>query len=248
MKLILSLALIGSLLGSAQADASFTRYPTRDIRLAGHSSNENSNGGGSANLMLRQLSSSNPGAAIIDFDRSALAEFLEQTQGWILEARLVLICREVQFADDPIPIEVACVDSATDWVEGSSNLDGEAPAGVGCYRQAQYKVADWSFPGGGSAAHFRDLFWDSTAGAPRGIANRGIGYANYGDENNQPVEIRLDRELLEHLATSEFCRGLVLYTQSAGVVGFYSREQNPASRRPQLIIDAVSQPTVIKLR
>ena len=219
------------LVGTSNAEP-LTLHPTRDTGISGHPREAEYNNGRGTRLRTAALQGGDPGFVLIDFDRGALAAFLER-HGDDVSAKLVLHVRQVQ--GGAATIEVGALDSASDWNEGrgafSQAQEGEATA-----RMAQHGLESWTTPDGREVDTFRDLFYDPATGEVNMVLNSSTIEVKEADRL-KTVEIELDRELLAHMANSEHCRGLVLFHRTEGVkADVFSREQR--GREPKLVVTA----------
>lgn len=224
-------ATLAALVGTSGAE-SLTLHPTRDTAVSGHPREAEYNNGRGTRLRTAALQGDDSGFVLIDFDREALADFIER-HGEDVSAKLVLHVRQVQ--GGPATIEVGALDSSADWNEGRGAF-GPAQEGEATARMAQHGLESWATPDGREVDTFRDLFYDPTTGEINMVLNRSTIEVEEADRL-EAVEIVLDPELLAHMANSEHCRGLILFHRTEGAkADFFSREQR--GREPKLVVTA----------
>jgi len=195
---------------------------TKDARIFGHSSETALNGGSSARLRTVGIGKSSYELTILDFDRAAIKAFVDGNAGKTLSGKLVLNVRELQGFEDPVKLEVASIDAASDWVEGTGS-QVQAKKGECCAVAARFEEQKWTLPNGTEVANLRDLVWDGKA--VKGVGN-GKSLAIAKDDGGKQVELELDAALIRHMATSANCKGIFLFHQDAKAkVDFFSKEQ-----------------------
>lgn len=205
---------------------------TRDARIMGHRTEVKYNGGTSSRLRAVSVTKSSAEFVIMDFDRAALKAFVDRHKGKALTGKLVVFLREVQ--RDTAKVEVASLDSATDWNEGERSQQA-AEKGECCAAAAQLDVKEWTRPDGTKVNTFRDLIYDAAAKKIRTVLNSKSVEVKAGQTGT--IEIELDEKLLRHIATNDKCRGIFLFHRSSRAqVDFFSREQN--RKVPRLTVAA----------
>jgi Protein kinase domain len=204
---------------------------TRDARIICHREERDFNYGGGQRLRTRALQSNSAEIVIMDFDRARLKDFLEKRPDRRLTARLMLWVYEVQGGTGKV--EVAALDSASDWKEGDKTQK-RAAKGESCSLAAQMDVELWKTPGGKEVTGFRALLYDAKKKKLKVPVNSKSAEVS---RNQEAVIIDLDERLVKHLATAPNCRGLAIFTRHAtGKFDFYSRER--ADKIPKLVISA----------
>jgi len=221
------------LLMSATAVAATLNLPaTKDARILGHRSEVNQNCGKSSRLRMVGITRGSAEFVIVDFNRAQLKEFLEQQKDKAVSGKLMINVREVK-AGEKIKVEVATIDCAVDWVEGTG-VQAKAKKGESCALAAQFETKKWAKPDGTEVARFKEMVYDgnevTTVLNSKGVEVRPADARKY-------VEIELDEKLIKHLGTDANCRGLfLLIRDKKAKVDLYSREQN--RRGPKLVVTA----------
>lgn len=208
-----------------------TFLPTRDTRITCHPSEVTHNHGRANRLRTVGIQRVSAELVLIDFDRTAIKAFLDLNVGKEIEGQLTLHVYEVQ--DGPAKVEVAALDSGTDWVEGTKTMQ-QADKGESCFLAAQKDVAPWTTADGQVVANLKELLYDAASDKIKTLLNgQGVEVSN---QNN--IAIPLDAAFVKHLGTSATCRGLVLFNRHPKAkVDFYSRDQN--RRNPTLVLTAM---------
>jgi hypothetical protein len=228
-----AIAVVLSLLVPAAAGAVEVKLePTRDARLYGHKSEQKLNGGQSTRLRTRGIATDCPEFALMDFDHKAVLDFIKNSAGKRISAKLTVVVREVQGADK-IKLEAAAFQAAADWQEGKKSQEA-AERGEVNYLEAQAEVAPWTSVAGKKAASFKDLVFG--VGQSEAVFNSGSVEGTPAMADTR-VSIALDAKVIQMLAGAPGCRGLVIFHRGdKAMADFYSREQN--QHKPELVLTA----------
>ncbi|MGQ9662010.1 MAG: hypothetical protein ACUVWX_06695 [Kiritimatiellia bacterium] len=206
---------------------------TKNARIFCHTSESEYNGGGCHRLRAADITKDYGDFSIIDFDRSALKAFIEKHKGRKVTGKLVLAIRDIQ--QGPAKLEVAALDSGSDWNQGTKSQE-KAEKGEVCFVAAQYGVKPWTTGEGKAVKNLGDLFYDRRAESIKAVLNSAAVTVSDADKMNS-VAIELEDGFLTHLATSENCRGIIVFTRSEGArVYFSSRDKE--GKEPRLVVAA----------
>ncbi|MBA3845156.1 MAG: hypothetical protein H0X45_00790 [Planctomycetes bacterium] len=207
---------------------------TRDVRISFDPSDSNFNYGQATRLRTRTLGQRSGEALVLDFDRAAIATFLDRHRAKPVTARLLIVCRDVLYAQ-VATVEVVILDTTAEWTEGG-NDNVAATANEVNFFAARTGSQQWADARGGSVADFREVFYDKSRDAFTTMVNPHALQAGPNDKDQQ-MSVQLDRAFVDHFARSPTSQGLVLCTRSNAIVDFFSREQT--DRGAQLVLSAV---------
>jgi hypothetical protein len=179
----------------AHKDARITCYPSEALL----------NSGRSTRLRCKNANSKSGELSLLDFNTGAMKAFLEKHKGKTVKATLVLQVMQLQHG--PATLQVAPLQSATDWAEGTGVMSAPQP-GQCSYSWAQHGKAKWKKPDGTDVADVRALFYDKPKQQPVIKVNATGVEVKAGMKT---VEVPLDDWLVQDLATNASNRGLVLF-------------------------------------
>ncbi|MCX7591305.1 MAG: hypothetical protein N2255_06720 [Kiritimatiellae bacterium] len=206
---------------------------TKNARVFFHPSEAEFNGGGCHRLRTADIRKDNGDVSIIDFDRTALKAFLERHEGRAVSAKLILAIRDLD--QGPAKLEVAALNSGSDWNQGTKSQE-KAEVGEVCYAAAQFGVKPWTTPDGKPVRNLGEIFYDRRADSLKTLLNSGSVTVKDIDKMNF-VTIEMDPTFVEHLANAEYCRGIIVFTRSESArVYFSSRDKE--GKEPRLIVSA----------
>src|SRR5881628_521183 len=94
--------------------------PVKDVRITFYPAESEFNGGASPRLRTSNIKLNAGEAIIMDFDRAAIAAFLEKNKEKRVAAKLVMISRGLHHGSTA-KIEAAALDTASDWNEGDKS-------------------------------------------------------------------------------------------------------------------------------
>jgi hypothetical protein len=158
-------------------------------------------------LRVRSVSGFCEEALIMDFDRPAIAAFLEKNKGKTVTATLTLFCLGSEGAS-PVKAEVATLDTTAEWGEGDKSGDTAAKGEV-TLKAARYGEAQWTDAAGKTVVNLQEVFLDASNNV-KGLANASPMTVEKAQDGKQ-VSVVLDAKFVQHLATSPVCKGLVIF-------------------------------------
>jgi len=215
----------------AAAGKGMTLDPTKDARVFGYPSENNRNGGGGTRLRTSGIQRGSGEISLIDFDHAALKAFVEKNAGKEIAAKLVLQVMQVQ--EGPGKVEVAALDSGSDWTEGKKT---QTPADKGevTFLAAQHDTKGWTTTDGKPVKDLRELLYDKKADKVLTMLNSKSAEVS---DKDKTVTIELDAKLIEHMASDPNNRGLVLFNRSPlAKVDFSSREKSGSGPKLELAV------------
>jgi hypothetical protein len=222
-----------SLLASVSAAQELRLEADRDAQIFGHSKERKLNGGKSSRLRTKAIQNNHSELCLLGFDQEALQAFFKKSKGKKLTATLSLVVRQVKGKD--VKVEIATVEAAHDWAEGSQNQK-PAQEGESCYLAAQLGTHPWTKADGAEVADLEALIYDADGGKILTTLNEKPIVVNPADKNKR-VTVELSEPVLKQLVLGKTCRGLVLFTRDPKGAGhFYSREQS--RKKPTLVLVA----------
>jgi hypothetical protein len=195
-----------------------------------HPSETEFNGGACHRLRTRDLAKGSGEATLIDFDRAALKKFLDKNKEKAVSGKLVLAIRELQ--QGPSKIEVAALDTASDWGEGNK-AQLKAEKGEVCVAAAQFGDKPWTTADGKAVRDLGELLYNAKSDTVKTMLNPKSVTVADADKGNS-VNMDLDPKFVEHLADAN-CRGIVVFTRgNDGKVYFSSRDKE--GKEPRLVL------------
>ena len=242
LELCVIAVLSAGLASAAETDPHELTLPaTKDVRITCHRDEAEFNGGASPRLRTSNIKANAGEIVIMDFDRATLAAFLEKNKGKAITAKLVLISRGLHHGKTAT-VEAAALDTASEWTEGDK-IQTKAAKGEAAFVAAQFETRAWTTADGKEVANLRDVFYDAATDAIKTSFNSKTLTINASEED-KPVAMELDAKFVEHLATSEQCKGLLVFNRDRNMLAdFYSREQD--GKGPKLVL-TVSAETAAK--
>ncbi|MCW8130502.1 MAG: hypothetical protein KIS92_09155 [Planctomycetota bacterium] len=227
-------AVLGCLCEAAAEDSPLALPATKDVRVTFYPAEAEFNGGRSPRLRTSNIKLNAGEAILMDFDRAAVAAFLEKNKARQVSAKLVLVSRGLRHGSSA-KVEVAALDTASDWVEGEQ-AQAAAAKGEPTFKAAQHETKAWTTPDGKEVANLRDLFYDSAMDTLKTLLNENSVTVRTAD-SEKPVEVELDAKFLEHLAKAPACKGLIVFNRDRSMLSdFYSREHD--THGPKLVLTA----------
>ena len=173
----------------------------------------------------------------MDFDRAAVAAFLEKNKDKPIAAKLVLVSRGLHHGSTA-KVETAALDTSSDWIEGDKSQT-KASKGEATFVAAQFETKPWTTADGKDVANLRDLFYDEDADTIKTMQNANTLTVKDSDAE-KPVVLELDAKFVEHLAKAAACKGLIVFNRDRNMLAdFYSREHD--ANAPKLVLTADPQ-------
>lgn len=196
----------------------------KDVRVTFYPAESEFNGGTSPRLRTSNLKLNAGEAILMDFDRKALADFLDKNKDKRVAAKLVLVSRGLHHGSTA-KIEAAALDTSSDWNEGDKSQT-KASKGEACFVAAQFETKPWTTAEGKEVPNLRDLLYDAKADTIKTVLNSNTLTVKESDAE-KPVALELDAKFVEHLARAAECKGLVVFNRDRNMLAdFYSREQD----------------------
>jgi len=206
--------------------------PAKDVRITFYPAESEFNGGASPRLRTSNIKLNAGEAIIMDFDRAAIAAFLDKNKDKRVAAKLVMVSRGLHHGSTA-KIEAAALDTASDWNEGDKTQT-KASKGEATFVAAQFETKAWTTADGKEVPNLRDLFFDSASDTIKTLLN-GPTLTVKAADTEKPVALELDATFVEHLARSANCRGLIVFNRDRNMLAdFYSREQD--NNGPKLVL------------
>ncbi|MCG3181922.1 MAG: hypothetical protein BIFFINMI_04362 [Phycisphaerae bacterium] len=230
MKLSLTLGALCLLAAAGCAqDKPLELAATQNARVFFHASEMNVNGGGVHRLRVCSLEMDSADVAILDFDRAALKAWLDKHAGKEVSAGLVLSIRAIE--EGPARLQVAALDTASDWKQGDKNQKPAAKGEV-CCGAAQFGVQPWTSADGKKVKNLRELVF-SKDGVKTTL---NPGGADVTDASKmQFVTIPLDAAFVRHVADDPNCKGVVVFTRT-GKARVYFSSNDKEGHQPRLLL------------
>ena len=238
MRAVISVLLLATVTGfAAEPDPGELALPaTKDVRVTGHPDEAEFNGGASPRLRTSNIKQNAAEVSLLDFDRAALAAFLEKNKDKTVSAKLVLVSRGLHHGSSA-KVELAALDTDSDWIEGDKNA-AKAAKGEPAFVAAQFETKPWTSADGKELANLRELFYDTATDTVKTPLNANALTVKETEED-KAVSLSLDAKFLTHLATDARCKGLILFNRDRTMLAdFYSREQD--GKGPKLVVTAGS--------
>ncbi len=231
LMIVLLLTLASTCTPAVETPAIETSFAaTKDVRIPFDPSEVNFNCGQSARLRARDLGGKSGEAVVLDFERKAIASFLDAHKRKRISAHLVIFCKEGQAAS--ATVDAAILDTTSEWTEGTKN-GATASEGEVTFAAAEFGGKPWTNADGKAVADFRELFYDKAYEKFRTLVNAHVVQVG-PDDKGKPVRLELDGKFLECLARSPTCKGLILCTRGDATADFSSREQS--GQVPRLVL------------
>nr|MBA3845618.1 hypothetical protein [Planctomycetota bacterium] len=162
-------------------------------------------------------------AIVLDFQRKAIALFLDAYKDKQISAHLVIVCKPTQ-SSPAATVEAVILDTTSDWTEGTK-LGNTAAEGEVTFSAPQFGGKPWTNAEGKAVADFRELFYDKDYDKFRTLVNSHTLQIG-PDDKGKPVKLELDAKFLESFAHGPTCKGLILCTRGDVMADFSSREQS----------------------
>lgn len=222
-------------LGVRAAAEDLSLPATKDTKVSCFKSDESDetgwNNGKAERLRAKGIQKNSAEIILIDFDRAALKAFIEKNAGKDVKAKLAL--KVVQVQAGPAKLELAALDTASEWTEGDKD-SANADKGESSCAAAQKGVKKWTTADGKEADGLRDLVYNREDDKVKTLQNANSVEVS---EKSTTVELELDAAFLKHLATDANCRGVVLFHRDQRAkLDFSSREK--ADKAPTLVVTA----------
>ena len=234
--LVLALALARSAIAAEPASSDPLFVPTKDVRLSFFVDEVHYNGGQSSHLRARSVTKNAGEVFIIDFDRKAVATWIEKQKGKPVVGKLMMTCTGVGSAAKA-KLETAVLETTADWVEGGQQ-GSTAAKGEPSFLEAQTGVAPWTNAKGKKVEDLRALFYDKAFDKVLAPANSTPLEVDAADKDKL-VTVELDPVFMRHFA-SPTCKGLIFFTREGdATIDFYSREQ--VGKEPKLALSVVGK-------